>query len=318
MNIAVTGSRGFVGMNLIPYLINQNHYVLPFSRNDSFNYSDFNISNINDNKIEAIIHLAGKAHDLKKISSPDIYYQVNTELTKQIFEVFLASNAKVFVTLSSVKAVADYVEGILDEEFIPNPITHYGKSKLLAENFILSKEIPTGKRVYILRPCMIHGPNNKGNLNLLYQIVTKRLPWPLGKFENERSFCSIDNLSYVIGELIERNEIPSGIYNIADDVSISTNELVLLLSKSLGIKPKIWNIPKWMIKVGAKLGDILKLPLNSERLEKLTQNFIVSNKKLTASIGNKLPIDSRDGIIKTISSFNNNYDLPNSNSSSRR
>ncbi|MGK4422647.1 hypothetical protein ACSLVQ_30785, partial [Klebsiella pneumoniae] len=73
-------------------------------------------------------------------------------------------------------------------------ITHYGKSKLLSEQFILSQDIPKGKRVYILRPCMIHGPNNKGNLNLLYEIVKKRIPWPLGMFKNKRSFCSIDNL----------------------------------------------------------------------------------------------------------------------------
>lgn len=52
--------------------------------------------------------------------------------------------------------------------------THYGKSKLLAEQYILSKTIPNGKRVYILRPCMIHGTGNKGNLNLLYKIVSKK------------------------------------------------------------------------------------------------------------------------------------------------
>ncbi len=198
MNIALTGSSGFVGINLIPYLKDHNHSVFAFSQNKGINYSNFNDTNINENKIEAIVHLAGKAHDLKKISSPDTYYQVNTELTKQVYDVFLASNAKVFITLSSVKAVADNVEGILDEGYIPQPITHYGKSKLLAEKYILSKEIPKGKRVYILRPCMIHGPNNKGNLNLLYKIVLKRIPWPLGKFDNQRSFCSIKKITNII------------------------------------------------------------------------------------------------------------------------
>ena len=51
-----------------------------------------------------------------------------------------------------------------------------------------------GKKVYILRPCMIHGPGNKGNLNLLYGVVSKGMPWPLGAFENRRSFTSIGNL----------------------------------------------------------------------------------------------------------------------------
>lgn len=60
------------------------------------------------------------------------------------------------------------------------------------------------KRVYILRPCMIHGPGNKGNLNLLYNVVRKGIPWPLGDFENKRSFTSIDNLCYVVEGLLER------------------------------------------------------------------------------------------------------------------
>ena len=85
------------------------------------------------------------------------------------------------------------MQGILTEDTIPNPKTHYGISKLQAENYILDQKLPEGKRVYILRPCMIHGPGNKGNLNLLYTLVKKGFPWPLGAFENQRSFLSIDN-----------------------------------------------------------------------------------------------------------------------------
>ena len=70
--------------------------------------------------------------------------------------------------MSTVKAVADEVKGILSEDEIPNPKTHYGISKRKAEEYLLSKELPLGKRLYILRPCMIHGPGNKGNLNLLF------------------------------------------------------------------------------------------------------------------------------------------------------
>jgi len=216
----------------------------------------------------------------------------------------LASNTKVFITLSSVKAVADEVQGELTEEHIPNPITHYGKSKLLAEQYILSKEIPEGKRVYILRPCMIHGPGNKGNLNLLYKLVSKGLPWPLGAFKNKRSFCSIDNLVFIIKELIERDDIPSGIYNVADNEPISTNSLISLIAKSINKKGKIFNIYPSIINLIAKFGDIIKLPLNSERLGKLTQNYIVSNQKLLNAIGKELPMNAIDGMKKTLRSFN--------------
>ena len=252
---------------------------------------------------EIIIHLAGKAHDLRKASNPEEYYQINTELTKKVFDAFLSSEAKVFITLSSVKAVADEVLGELTEEYNPNPITYYGKSKLLAEQYILSKNIPTGKRVYILRPCMIHGPGNKGNLNLLYKLASQGIPWPLGAFENKRSFCSIDNLMFIFKELIERKDIPSGVYNVADDTPLSTNEVISILAESQNRKPRIWNISKGVIEIGAKFGNFLKLPLNEERLHKLTGSYVVSNKKLMNYIGKPLPVSSREGLYKTFQSF---------------
>jgi nucleoside-diphosphate-sugar epimerase len=290
--IFITGSTGFVG-----------HSLLNFLNNDKVRVSSRGEENkIDDAKI--VIHLAGKAHDLKKTSNSDEYYEVNTELSKKVFDAFLASNAKVFIALSSVKAVADEVQGELTEEHIPNPITHYGKSKLFAEQYILSKEIPEGKRVYILRPCMIHGPGNKGNLNLLYKLVSKGLTWPLGAFENKRSFCSIDNLMFIIKELLEREDIPSGVYNVADNEPISTNSLIRLIAASINKKGKIINISPSIMKLIAKFGDLIKLPLNSERLDKLTQNYIVSNQKLLNAIGKDLPVNAVDGMKNTLKSFN--------------
>ena len=89
-----------------------------------------------------VIHLAGKAHDLKNVSSFDEYYKVNAELTKEIFDAFLTSEAIVFI--SSIKAIVDEVDGELTEDIKPNPINHYGMSKLLAEQYILSELIPKG------------------------------------------------------------------------------------------------------------------------------------------------------------------------------
>jgi nucleoside-diphosphate-sugar epimerase len=289
-SIFITGSSGFVGVNLIKYF--EFYIFLKYQRAAPIKINQ-----------DVVIHLAGKAHDLKNTSTPDEYYQVNTELTKKVFDAFLSSEAKVFITLSSVKAVADKVEGALTEERTSNPITHYGKSKLLAEQYILSKDIPEGKRVYILRPCMIHGPGNKGNLNLLYKLVSKGIPWPLGAFENKRSFCSIDNLMFIFKELIERDDIPSGVYNVADDIPLSTNEVISILAASQNRKPRIWSISKRVIEFSAKIGNVLKLPLNEERLQKLTDSYVVSNKKLMTAIGKPLPVSSREGLLKTFQSF---------------
>ncbi len=291
-SIFITGSGGFVGQNIIKNFISTYEFYR-FLKNDEININQ-----------DIVLHFAGKAHDLKNTSNAEEYYIVNTELTKKVVDNFLESDAKVLITLSSVKAVADKLDFELTEEYIANPLTHYGKSKLLAEQYILSKNIPEGKRIYILRPCMIHGPGNKGNLNLLYKIVSKGLPWPLGVFKNKRSFCSIDNLCFIIKELIENEQIPSSVYNIADDEQVSTNELIELISESLGKKARIWNIPQFFIKFLSKFGDILKLPLNSESLSKLTETYNVSNYKIKKAVNKPLPVTAKDGLIKTLNSFN--------------
>ena len=97
--IFLTGSTGFVGSNLKSYLC------------DEFEFSNIIRNSTKEINHDFVIHLAGKAHDLKNISSPGEYYKVNSDLTKEIFNAFLASNAKVFITLSSVKAVTDEVTG---------------------------------------------------------------------------------------------------------------------------------------------------------------------------------------------------------------
>ena len=305
MNIAITGNSGFVGVNLAPYLENKGNDIIGVSRtplkSNELKYSGLNLTVWNS--INAFIHLAGKAHDLKKTSKENDYYKVNTELTKTLFDQFLVSDCEVFIYMSSVKAAADNLKGKLDENFEPIPVTAYGKSKLAAENYILSKNIPENKRVYILRPSMIHGPNNKGNLNLLYSFVSKGIPYPFGKYFNKRSFLSIDNLCFIINELIDNNKIESGIYNIADDVSLSTIDLVRVISEVLNKPTRIIKIPKLFVRLLAKVGDFFPIPINSERLLKLTENYEVSNLKIKKAIHKKLPLSSIEGIKKTITSF---------------
>ena len=289
--VFITGSTGFLGKYLHSFF--RNHFLFEcYERNSKISINQ-----------EIVLHLAGKAHDLKKISNSDEYYKVNAELTQKVFDAFLDSDANVFITLSSVKAVADEVIGNLTEDAVANPVTHYGKSKLLAEQYILSKVIPVGKRVYILRPCMIHGPGNKGNMNLLYNLVSKGFPWPLGEFDNKRSFCSIENLCFIIKELIEREDIPSGVYNIADDYPLSTNDVIRLIADSKGKKARILSLNKSIISSLARLGDLFKFPLNTERLRKLTESYIVSNDKIKNALGKPLPLSSKEGLIVTFESF---------------
>lgn len=329
MNILITGLHGFVGSSLVKVLCKEHRIygvdivfpekegiekTLDWKALENMNGSPFEKEK-EEAKIlrqtEVIIHLAGKAHDTKRQAKTEEYFEVNTGLTRKIFDFFLQSDAKKFIFFSSVKAAADFVVGeALTEEVIPAPIGPYGESKMEAEKYIQEKmaryrelDRKSGKQVYILRPCMIHGPGNKGNLNLLYQVVKKGLPWPLGDFENKRTFTSIDNLCYVIEGFIKK-KVTSGIYHIADDEALSTNELIQLMCLAMGKKPRIWKVDRGLMTGLAWVGDMTHLPLNLERLRKLTENYVVSNLKVKKALGiDHMPVRACDGLLKTIRSF---------------
>ena len=344
MNILITGIHGFVGTNLVDALASEHtiyglDIVAPEKRGVAKTFSWEDLDNNRLPEIDAIIHLAGKAHDTKNEAAAEVYFQVNTELTKKVYDYFLSKKVAKFIFFSTVKSAADRVEGeFLTEDIVPKPVGPYGESKIAAESYILAR-VPnnsetkfaprqclmrnaelsaasnsalsiknsalSAQRVFIFRPCMIHGPNNKGNLNLLYQVVRRGIPWPLGAFENRRSFCSVDNLSFVVGQFLSRS-VESGIYHIADDESLSTNELIETMCEAMGRKARIWRISKGLMETVAHIGTTLRLPLNKDRLQKLTENYVVSNAKVKAAIGvDKMPVTAREGLMKTIRSFAN-------------
>lgn len=306
MKILITGIHGFVGSNLVEYLKAENEiYGLDIVTKEkpgvvkTFTWDELDVMP----EFDAIVHLAGKAHDTKNKAAAEVYFQVNTGLTQKIYDYFLATNAKKFVFFSTAKAAADRVDGVLTEEVVPSPVGPYGESKIKAEEYILSKELSIDKQVYVFRPCMIHGPGNKGNLNLLYSVVKKGIPWPLGAFENRRTFTSIENMCFAVNGVLTEN-VESGIYNMGDDESLSTNELIEEICKSLGKKTRIWRLPKGLMAGVAKVGGWLHLPLNPDRLQKLTENYESSNAKIKSALGvDRLPVSAREGLQRTLESF---------------
>lgn len=310
MQILITGIHGFVGSNLVkalaPYhTIYGLDIVAPEKEGvvKTFSWDDLDDGRIPD--VDVIIHLAGKAHDTKNKAKADVYFKVNTGLTEKIFDYFKKSQTSKFIFFSTAKAAADRVDGVLTEDVVPSPVGPYGESKIAAEKYILAGAagLKEGQRYYILRPCMIHGPGNKGNLNLLYKVVSKGIPWPLGAFDNKRTFTSVDNICFVVWQLAER-DVDSGIYNMGDDEPVSTNQLIRIICDELGKKVRIWNISKGLMTSAAKLGGLLHLPLDPERLRKLTENYVSSNAKIKNALGiEKMPVDAIDGLHRTIRSF---------------
>ena len=287
MKILISGAYGFVGTNLSKYLAAKGHecIALDIAKGNVDAYAAFytwdELGKIDWAGIDAVVHLAGKAHDTKNVTEPQVYFDVNVGLTQKLFTA-CGDKVKTFVYFSSIKAV--------------DGDTPYAQSKREAEKWL-------NGRAVVLEPAMIHGPGNKGNLNLLFAVVKRGIPWPLAAFENKRSFTSIGNVCAVVEELC-KGSVPRGIYPLCDDEPVSTNRLIGLIAESRGKKARLWRLPKGLMRFVAKMGDVCRLPLNSERLGKLTEDSVVDNSKIKSVLGwASMPIRAEDGLRETLKSF---------------
>lgn len=296
-NKLIFGASGFLGTQLKKNLSGR---IAPVSlrEKDWFNNlpKDANV----------FINCIGKAHDHKGTATEKDFYEANVEVVKTLFDEFLKSDAKLFIHISSIAAVEENErKEVLTEDSVGNPQSHYGKSKKAAEEYLLKQSLPSGKKLFILRPTMIHGEGDKGNLILLYKIISKGIPYPLGAFKNSRTFISIDNVVFFIDEIIEKHtEMKGGIYHITDDEPLSTQKIIEIIGEAKGKKPIILSPPKFLVNSLAKMGDMISLPITSKRLKKMTSNLIVSNQKIKTALNiDSLPLSAEEGMRKTIASF---------------
>ncbi|MDR2283082.1 MAG: NAD-dependent epimerase/dehydratase family protein [Sphingobacterium sp.] len=293
--ISVLGATGFIGQNLLTTLSNATCVSL---RDGKWRSSVYSAS--------VIINLIGKAHDHKGTAMEADFYYANVELAKQVYEAFETSEAKLLIHISSLAALEEFESSkFLTESDKCQPESLYGSSKRKAEEWLINQKLPIGKKLIILRPPMVHGPGDKGNLSLLYNLISKGIPYPLSSFDNNRSFISIDNFCYFIKQIIDKREsLESGIYHVADDEPISTKEIIAIIKKVINKNVPDLALPKGLVKLIAKLGDIIPVPLNSKRLKKMTNDLLVSNKKIKKALGiEKLPLTAKEGLEKTIRSF---------------
>ena len=312
IELLITGIRGFIGSNFKEYIKNDPKFEITGTSRYKSKISHLKgeikdtctISDVIEQRLSyhSYIHLSGKVYDFRDKKNEDEYFAANYEVTKLLMDHFAKDpKAKNFIFLSTIHVLTENPEVVLDESYVPKPFTPYGKSKFKAEQYI-RKHCPPDKNYYILRPSMIHGPGNKGNLNLLYKLIKSGIPYPVGAYNNSRSFVSIENLSFILKQIITR-DIEPGLYHIADDEPTKTHDLVKMIAEATGEKAKIWNIPLVLLKYIAKLGNRLPIFINEHRLNKLTGDFIVSNEKITKAIGKPLPVSSREGLKYTLNSL---------------
>jgi len=304
MKILITGINGFVGKNIYNYLKTQ-YDLIGVSQTPKKNQISWEMFFANSHDAEVWVHLAGIAHDVKGSISKQEYFRINADLAIKTYNHFLNSKkAKKFIFFSSIKSIASYSNTSLTEDDKHKINNYYGLSKRYAEEKML-ENIVSNKKLVIIRPCMIYGNGNKGNLNLLYKFINKGFPYPFGKFDNQRSFLFINNLLFVLSEIISTKDFPSGIFNVANDENLSSNDLVHLISAACNRPLKIYFISPLFIKFLFKIGDFLYFPyINIKNFNKLTKSFKVSNTKIKKQLQiESMPYKTGKSMLSTLKEF---------------
>lgn len=282
--IAVTGITGFVGKRLMEYDKNVFELV-PISLRSS----DANTMNLSG--IDAIVHLAGKAHQMQPIDD-SIYFEVNYELTRSLAGAAVKQGVKQFVYISSTKVYGDDQREVLDETSGCHPTDAYGASKWKAEQYLQTLQSATFN-VAILRPPLVYGPGVKGNMLRLLHLANKNYPLPFGNSGNRRSMVFLDNLIELINAIIVKNA--SGVFIAGDLEPIATDRLLQLIRKELGIKKGLVSIPFFLRSIIKKIKPGLYI--------RLFGSFVVDNHNTNEALNFVPPYTTDYGVSKMVQWF---------------
>ncbi|WP_353169781.1 NAD-dependent epimerase/dehydratase family protein [Flavobacterium sp.] len=295
--IVLTGTTGYIGQNLTTYFNSIS------KKNKSISLRFQNWHEMMPLETETIIHLAAINLNLRDSSFDEEYFRVNTELTTKLFRFFLHSNAKTFIYLSTIELIDKQILEVSENAKV-NPTNPFLQSKFDAEQFILKQELPEGKRAIILRVATVYGRETKSSLHDTFRFC-KKFPWFFGIFDSKQSFCYIDNLTAIIAQISEKKAVPSGIYNVSDNEPIVTTELIKWIADVFDKKAKIIKVPKGILTLFAKTGDLFKWEYNSTKLLEISQSRTINGNKVKEALEiTKMPFDTETSVLKTIEYYN--------------
>jgi nucleoside-diphosphate-sugar epimerase len=297
--VLLTGATGFVGQVLTQKLQAENIAIRALVR-DKSKLIELEAVSLDLTEewplnpctgVDTVFHLAGKAHALSEIAADDKEYQlINTEGTRKLLVAAQQAGVKRFIFFSSVKAVGDMAV-MQDETNESLPDTPYGQSKRAAEELVL-----TGGYVphpVVIRPCMIYGNTDKGNLPRMIKAIKRGFFPPLPEVHNQRSMVHVDDVVQAAW-LAANNPVAVGkIYVVTDGQPYSTRQLYEWICAALNKKPLPFSIPISILNLMAKVGDKIsqlrdkRFLFDSNALEKLLGSAWYSSAKIETELGFK-------------------------------
>ena len=311
MNILITGGSGFIGTRLVDDLLKSNHNIKIFDKAPSAKYSDLvTIGDVRDEKalidacqgMDIIYNLAAEhADDVTPLS---LYIDVNVGGAKNVVRAARVNKIKKIIFTSSV-AIYGLNRGEPDESMDAQPFNEYGRTKYKAEKIFLEwVNEDKGNSLTIVRPAVVFGENNRGNVyNLIKQIASSKFLM-VGDGKNRKSMGYVGNISAFLTSLVTAKEGVE-IYNFAGKPDLSSSEIVVIVQDEFGIQKKVLSAPYWLGLIGGYTFDILakitgkKFPVSSIRIKKFTAETTVSTHRLFES-GFEEPYSLEEGLRKMI------------------
>ncbi len=271
MKVLVTGANGFIGSALCAHLSDLGHEVIPIIRRGS----EFPLGQIvlpNDermwrfvlNRCNVVIHLAGRAHVMRE-RDPDplgAFRAANLEPTMQLALRAVKAGVKRFIFISSIKVNGEetMLGGVFKPDDSPRPSEPYSVSKYETEKALLSFARKTKLEVIIIRPPLVYGPSAKGNFAILLKCITQGIPLPLSAItNNRRSLVSLYNLMDLIVCCMVHPNASNQIFLASDGEDLSSRDLILRVSKALGVVPRLYYVPPLALKASAMVFNKLDL-----------------------------------------------------------
>ncbi len=247
--------------------------------------------------IDIVVHLAARVH-LPGDGDQSAYRVENCDGAVKLAQDAIEVGVRRFIFLSTSKVLGDESgEGPLDETAPMRPGDAYAASKLAAEQALPS--LGGGMHTTVLRPPLVYGPGVKANFLALLSAVSRGVPLPLGRINNRRSLIYVDNLASAIIACVDSTAAAGRIYNVADDPSVSTPDLVRALAAASGISPRLFPVPPAALEAcGALVG-------RKETVKRLTRSFEVDSSAIRSELGWRPPHSFETGIERTVRWYEN-------------
>ena len=264
MRVLVTGGSGFIGGRLIRKLAEQGFSVRATHRRDGpapiAGVEWWPLTALDEERrlaesvagCDAVVHLAALAHQpgLAASLEPE-FHRINTEGTRLLARAAARGGVRRFVFISSIAAVCTGSEAPVDDGTQCAPTDAYGRSKLDAEQALAAELRGSAADWRILRPPLVYGPGNPGNMRRLLQLMSSGLPLPFGSIRNRRSFIFVDNLVDAILSVLRHEQAVRSSYVLSDGSDFSTPDLVRALAAAAGRKARLWPVPvSWLAVLG--------------------------------------------------------------------